>query len=216
MPSGRPKWRATSVEQTVAQVCREAKARVQTNVLLRDMNIAVPAADERRVEVLAAGLPIHGGAQLAIDVTLRTVLTRDGAPRPQTDWKDGVVSQKARRDKEEKYPELADGARCRLVVLAMETGGRFSEELANFIAQLAQAKAQAAPSYLRSSAARAFERRWCRMLAVSAVTAHVRSLVLDRNSSDRGIHIHRPPWLQNLLTEARWGEPNAELVAESR
>ena len=78
-----------------------------------------------------------GGAQLAIDVTLRSNLTRDGRPRPRADWCDGAVAETAKRDKENKYPELLSSARCKLVVLAIELGGRFSEEAADFLRQLA-------------------------------------------------------------------------------
>ena len=56
----------------MARICREAKALVKANVLLRDMNVAVNADDGRRVEVLAQGLPCRAGAQLAIDITIGT------------------------------------------------------------------------------------------------------------------------------------------------
>ena len=112
--------------------------------------------------------------------------------------------QIARSDKECKYLELVHSGRCRLVVLALETGGRFSDETADFLRQLANAKAQAAPRYLRRSTAVAYERRWSRMLAVSAASAHVRSLVLDKDSlSNSAAPAHGAPWLQSLLTEAR-------------
>ena len=48
---------------------------VRCNTKLRDMNVAVPAADERAIEVLASGLPLFQGAQLAVDVTVRSALT---------------------------------------------------------------------------------------------------------------------------------------------
>ena len=51
-----------ALERAAARVCREAGARVATNVLLRDMNIDVPPADGRRAEVLANGLPLWQGA----------------------------------------------------------------------------------------------------------------------------------------------------------
>ena len=41
MGSGRPKLRSVPLERAVARMCREAGARVRTNVLLRDMNVAV-------------------------------------------------------------------------------------------------------------------------------------------------------------------------------
>ena len=49
----------------------EAGATVRFNCLLREMNVAVRAEDERRIEVLASGLPLFHGAQLALDITLR-------------------------------------------------------------------------------------------------------------------------------------------------
>ena len=55
--SGRLKKRATATERALARVCREAGARVMFNVLLRDMNVDVPASDGKRIEVLAQGLP---------------------------------------------------------------------------------------------------------------------------------------------------------------
>ena len=53
------------LESAAARVCREAGARVRTNVMVRDMDL-VPAA----AEVVADGLPLYRGAQLAIETTL--------------------------------------------------------------------------------------------------------------------------------------------------
>ena len=61
------------MEKAVARVCREAGGRVRMNVRLTDMNVAVAAEDEREVEILVSGLPCFGGAQSAIDATLRCV-----------------------------------------------------------------------------------------------------------------------------------------------
>ena len=73
--SGRLRSRAVGPERTLARVCREAGATVRCNVRLRDMNVAVSATDMRSIEVLAIGLPLHHGAQLAVDITLRSALT---------------------------------------------------------------------------------------------------------------------------------------------
>ena len=56
--TGRLKKRATPTERMLARICREAGARVRYNALLRDMNVHVPANDERRIEVLAQDLPM--------------------------------------------------------------------------------------------------------------------------------------------------------------
>ena len=57
---------------------------MRKNVFLKDMNVEVGAEDARQIEVLAQDLPCFGGvAQLAVDVTLRCVLSllrRRGSP----------------------------------------------------------------------------------------------------------------------------------------
>ena len=213
--SGRVKARATPLERMVAQICREAGARVQTNVKLRDLNISTRASDERQIEVIASGLPVFGGVQLAVDVTLRSALHGSGQSRPEAHWRDGAIAEAARRDKEKAYPELADGSRCRLVVLAIETGGRFSQETVEFLRQLAEAKALTAPSFQRTSAAVAFQRRWTRMLAVCAASSFAQSLLLGQDCLGSLDHaVSRQPWLQAVLTESRHETASAHGGAE--
>ena len=54
-----------ALESAAARVCREAGARVATNVMVRDMDLNAPnARDVRRLEVVADGLILFGGAQL--------------------------------------------------------------------------------------------------------------------------------------------------------
>ena len=66
----------------MARICREAGGRVSTNVLLRDLDLHAPvAADGRRLEVAVVGLPLFGGAQLAVDTTLVSALHCDGTAR---------------------------------------------------------------------------------------------------------------------------------------
>ena len=128
------------------------------------MNVRVASSDARRIEVLAQDLPCFGGSQLAVDVTLRSALTRSGEAQPGAAEEDGAILLQARVDKENKYPELLNG-RCRLVVVALETGGRWSNEAVDFIWQLAQAKAREVPSFMTSTKmALVWERRWTRML----------------------------------------------------
>ena len=111
---------------------------MRTNVMLRDLNITVSALDERKVEVLASGLPLNHGA-LAIDVTLRSALKACGAPATDAARVDGAGFTQARRDKELTYHELVECGRCLLVVVAIETGGRWSQEAVNFVDSLASA-----------------------------------------------------------------------------
>ena len=94
----------------------------------------------------------RGGAQLAIDTTLVSALRRDGTSRPQADSIDGVAVAAARRNKARTYPELSGGdGRARLVVLAAEVGGRWSEEVRKFLGALDTTKARSAPVLLQPS-----------------------------------------------------------------
>ena len=80
--TGRIKKRSSPTERVLARVCREAGARVKFNAFLRDMNLGVHGDDERRIEVLAQDLPCFKGAQLAVDITLRSALSASGEAQP--------------------------------------------------------------------------------------------------------------------------------------
>ena len=88
----------------------------------RDMDLQdFDRLDGRRLEVVADGLPLFGGAQLAIDATLVSALKRDGTARARTAIMDGAALINARRRKVRTYPELSgENGRCRLVVLGGE------------------------------------------------------------------------------------------------
>ena len=88
--------RGFPLECAAAQVCREAGARVASNVFVRDMDLAVfDALDGRRLEIVADGLTLWGGVQLAIDTTMASPLRRDGSARPRAADHDGAVLEVA-------------------------------------------------------------------------------------------------------------------------
>ena len=174
---GMLRTRALAPERTVARVCRAAGATVRCNANLVDINVAVPAGDERAVKVLASGLPLVHGAQLAVDITLRCAQTASCMPRPGAAVVDGTVCAGARLDKERKYAELLSCDRCRLVVVAMETGGRWNPEAVEFVENLAAVRGRDMPPRLQRSAFLAWRRRWTRMLAISYGRSFANSLV---------------------------------------
>ena len=88
------------------------------------MNVTVRADDERVLEVLASGL-LHHGAQLVVDITLWSAA---GLPSPSAAHVNGAALARARRDKERKNGELLEGDPCHLIVVSVETGGRWSQE----------------------------------------------------------------------------------------
>ena len=136
--------RGAALESAAARVCREAGARVSTNVFVRDLDIAMfNTTDSRRLEVVADVFLLFGGAQLAIDTTLVSALRGDGSVRRHAASRNGVALVDARRRKERMYPELAgDAGRARLIVLAAEVGGRWSDEALLFLKLIANAKSR--------------------------------------------------------------------------
>ena len=118
--------RAIPLERAWARVCREAGGRVKTNSYLRDLNLTgVHTTDERRLEVVVSGLPLHHGAQVAVDATLVSPVGRSGKAHAKTHWLDGAaLARAARKKQEETYPELLHSRRCRLLVAGQEVGGR--------------------------------------------------------------------------------------------
>ena len=107
----------------MARICREAGARVKENQLLRDLNIVAQADDQRRIEVIANGLPFWGGKQVAIDTTVVSALTGRGVARGR---REGQAIHEAEQDKRRRYPELLTGTRCHFLVMAFEVAGRWS------------------------------------------------------------------------------------------
>ena len=197
--SGRVKKRAAAPEQAVARICREAGAAVKCNVFLRDLNVGAAAGDGRRLEVLAQGLPLRGGKQLAVDVTLRSVLAADGTAHSRAAVEDGVVAARARKDKEDTYPELVVARRCTLVVVAIETGGRWADEAADFVGELAYARAREAQPLVRAAAALAWMRRWSRLLGTACARAFAQSLVAPATAATTASHDGSAPPLSVLL-----------------
>ena len=131
--------------------------------------------NNRRQEIVADGLPLFMGAQLAVDATIVSVLNRDGSARTKCANVDDTFWVAARRRKEATYRELAgrNGRTklVKLVVLGCEVGGRGSGEAQEFLRALAKAKARSEPAHLRTTARQVWRPRWAVMLACSAAIA---------------------------------------------
>ena len=195
--------RGFALESAAACVCREAGARVTTNVMVRDLDLLpMDRVDARRLEVVADGLPLFHGAQVALDTTLVSPLRRDGTPHARCAGEDGAALLRARRRKERAYPELSgEHGRARLVVLASEVGGRWSAETQSFLRQLAKAKTRHMPRILRTSAKLAWMWRWSMILACASARAFAQSL-LERRGTLR--HDGPTPSSDEVIGDARY------------
>ena len=145
--SGVLRARGGPLERAAGRVCREAGAAVATHVLL------------------------------AVDTTLVSPLTSAGVPRCRRGSTAGAALVEARRAKERTYPEFADAGRCRLIVLGLEVGGRWSAEAAAFIRSLARARARSAAVTQRAACVAAFVTRWSGLLSIAAARSLAASLL---------------------------------------
>ena len=118
-----------------------------------------------------------GGAQLAIDVdpSKRSHCGRGLHATTQPEWMEQGFAL-SRRDKERKHQELVKSERCLLVVVASETGGRWSEEAMKFVESLAAARSRGCLPVMQRSVFLAWRRRWKRLLAVSCCRTFASSL----------------------------------------
>ena len=178
--SGLLKLRSRPIEKIWVRILREAGARVRENVSLREAGIAVQGGDGRNIEIVATGLPICHGIPAVIDATLVSPLQTDGRPHPHADSRVGVALARAHRSKETTYPELIESSRLRLLVVAVEVGGRISAETAKLLVDLAGFKALSETEALRGGIARMWRSRWTtRMLSVACQDASSATLVDD-------------------------------------
>ena len=100
-----------------------------------------------------------------------SALTRSGQPRAKDAFTD------TRDQKNKTYHELVNGHRCRLVVLTIEVGGRWSNEAVDFIRLLAKVKARSSPRLLRRSAELLWFNRWTGMLSCAAQSTYASTLL---------------------------------------
>ena len=141
-----------------------------------------------------------GGAQLAVDATLVSLLTSSSQPRRRAGQYAGAALQDARKSKERTYPELLRSRRCRLVVLALETGGRRPGSN-NFPPPLGPHKARAVPNILRKAVEASLLSRWSAILAHAAQHAFAASL-LDLDCAGTSTTDGDIPSISQLLSEA--------------
>jgi len=163
----------------------------------------IQEGDRRAIEVVAEGLPLYAGAQLAIDTTLTSPLSANGQPRFGSDEIDGAALKNIRQTKMTTYREVVSTRRCHLLVAAMETGGRCDKQLVHFLRHLAKFKAESAPKLLRRSAEFGWYRRWSGLLAVATHSAYAASLleeIMDTPSCEGGVI----PTVGSLLAEDRF------------
>ena len=122
----------------------------------------------------------------------------DGCPRPGADTEPGLAFTQAEERKSRTYPEFGQQGRCKLVVLALEVGGRWSTATQTFLRALGRGT-----SHSRAALAHALQRRWGQMLTVAANTAFSSSLLELPATAVPSAGALMPP-LVDVVADARW------------
>ena len=177
MRTGRVQARAKPPERAWAKVFRESGATVHEQHLLRNTTLDVDPADNRRIDLLVAGAPLHNERPLFCDATVRSPLKGNGEPHPKAATKNGAVLTRAVRDKETKYWDVAESALAELIVLGCEVGGRWHDTAVELVRLLAKKKVRNVHPLLRRSAELAWSDRWWCMLGVAVQDALAASLL---------------------------------------
>ena len=139
------------------------------NAKLRDMKLRIDHRDRRHVEFAVFGLPFWGGIPLLCDVTQGSPLKVDGSPHPKACTVPGGAIERGEKRKPQQYREAWQArGRVRLLTLACETGGRWSDQCVDFVRMLAKHKAKEAPPVLQRSAEYGWQSRWWTLLSCSA------------------------------------------------
>ena len=151
--------RGFAVESAAARVCREAGGRVTTNMLVRELDLYVPVADARRLEVVADGLPLFW-----CQSSIATVQPDPEPPRR-------MASSWQSRGRGGADLSRVGGPPCQSTAC-----GSWSEETRSFVSQLAKARGRKEPAILRWRAEQAWRMRWMSILGCSALKAFASSL----------------------------------------
>ena len=134
-----------------------------------DMKLRIDHRDRRHVEFAVFGLPFWGGIPLLCDVTQGSPLKVDGSPHPKACTVPGGAIERGEKRKPQQYREAWQArGRVKLLTLACETGGRWSDQCVDFVRMLAKHKAREAPPVLQRSAEYGWQSRWWTLLSCSA------------------------------------------------
>ena len=130
---------------------------------------------------------------------------------------DGTQPQAVRRAKETTFPEFSsEEGRARLVVLAAEVGGRWSQETAEFLNAMAKIRAQESPQILQGRVRTACVRRWSAILACSLVRSFSVCLLERRPVLGTGgdiLSARRQVWVRQATLLLCWSSALCELIS---
>ena len=156
------------------QVFCEAGARIPPqNVerLLRTTWVRVPSWDERRLDLVVPGLSVDRGLPLFCDATIISPIARSGEARAGTSNRGGALLERAERENNITYTEVAGSNLASLQCLSCEVYGRWGRQCVELVPKLARERSRGLARRVRRGAMLMFQRRWWGILSVTLQTA---------------------------------------------
>ena len=159
--------------------------------MLRDSHIPVHPDDQRRLDIVATGLPIAQGLPLFCDVTVLSPLTRNGDARPGTSNQGGSLLAAAERENNDMYEEIRSSGFGTLLCLGAETYGRWGAQAVWLVPALATERTRHLHPRIRTGIALASLHRWWGILGIALqnVVAHA----IQHAHADLGQTLLEPP-----------------------
>ena len=137
------------------QVFCEAGARIPPqNVerLLRTTWVRVPSWDERRLDLVVPGLSVDRGLPLFCDATIISSITRFGEARAGTSNRGGALLERAERENNITYTEVAGSNLASLQCLSCEVYGRWGRQCVELVPKLARERSRGLARRVRRGA----------------------------------------------------------------
>ena len=158
--------RARLLEDAFFQFFKKAGSQVRKKQFVHDLGLGTSTTDNRQIEIVAYGLPLHHGVPLWCDATIVSPLDSRGRVKYNSHRRSGAALRNAEGRKRRRYPELLRSRGAKFLVLGAEAGGRWSDDVIFLLPSLAFSRAEASPALLRGSVRHACLARWWSLLSI--------------------------------------------------
>ena len=158
--------------------------------MLSNTHVPVPEGDQRRMDIVVAGLSVYRGLPLFCDATVLSSLIRSGCPRNGTSNVGGRLLEAAEEQKMETYPEVEASGLGKMLCLGCEVFGRWSNQVVDLSPRLAVARAHGLRVRVRWGVALGLLHRWSGLLSIALQRAVARAIIRDVGADLVGSLVH--------------------------
>ena len=165
--------------------------------MLRDTHIPVQGNDNRRLDIIVAGLHVARGLPLFCDVTVVSPITTTGVARSGTSNRGGRLLEDAEASNNRTYREVTESGLGALYCLGSEVFGRWGAQAVNLIPALARERARDLHPRTKRGVALGLMHRWWGLLGLALQNA-VAFAVLHEHGDLPELPLEAPPPIDEL------------------